>query len=150
MRSVFSLVSFVFLLILGLSIGACGGDSGGDAGGGATGPAADMGVGNMPVQGDLNLVSAEARACDLLFETNGHELSSVSFNTAVEGVFKKRTPKFAVSFTLKGNEPLVGSVASLQLKSGRLSDVQLVSATCFDATGATIEGDSLVSLGAGD
>ena len=150
MQSVFYLVRFVFLLAFGLGVSACGGDSGGDGGGGPTVPAVDMGMGTTPVQGDLNLVNAEARACDLLFEANGHELSSVSFNSAVEGVFKKRTPKFAVSFTLKANESLSGSVASLQLKSGSLSDVQLVSGTCFDASGATIEGDNLVSLGAGD
>lgn len=150
MQSVVSLFSFVVLIGLALSVSACGGDSGGTAGGGITDPSADMGMGTMPTQGDLNLVNLEARACDLLFETNGHELAGVRFNSAVEGVFKKRTPKFAVSFTLKNNEALSGSVASLQLKSGSLNDVQLVSATCFDASGATIEGDSLVRIGTGE
>lgn len=109
-----------------------------------------MGMNAEPVQGDLNLLNASARACDLLFQIDGHEATGVDFSSDVTGVFQKRTPKFAVSFTLKSDQALTGAIGSIQLASGNLSDLQVVSATCFDNTGNKIEGDGLVSVGAGN
>lgn len=130
---------------------ACGGDSGASSGGTPSGNTADMGMMNaVPVQGDLNLLNASARACDLLFQIDGHEATGVDFSSDVTGVFQKRSPSFAVSFTLKADQALTGSVGAIRLASGNLSDLQVVSATCFDRTGTKIEGDELVSVGAGN
>ena len=109
-----------------------------------------MGTTAMPVQGDLNLLNASARACDLLFQIDGHEANGVDFSSDVTGVFQRRTPKFAVSFTLNTDQALTGSIGAIRLASGNLSDLQIVSANCYDSTGTKIEGDGLVSVGAGN
>jgi len=131
-------------------LSACGGDSNSSSAVTPGGGEADMGMNAAPVQGELNLLNASARACDLLFQIDGHEATGVDFSSDVTGVFQKRSPKFAVSFTLKADQALTGSVGAIRLASGNLSDLQVVSTTCFDSTGTKIEGDELVSVGAGN
>jgi hypothetical protein len=151
MRSYNTLSRSIMLLISCAVLSACGGESNSSSGVTPGGGDADMGMMNaVPVQGDLNLLNASARACDLLFQIDGHEATGVDFSSDVTGVFQKRSPKFAVSFTLKADQALTGSVGAIRLASGNLSDLQVVSATCFDGTGTKIEGDELVSVGAGN
>ena len=140
----------IILLASAAMLGACGGSSDSSSGGTTGGGGSDMGMTAVPVQGDLNLLNASARACDLLFQIDGHEANGVDFASEVTGVFQKRPPKFAVSFTLKTDQALTGSVGAIRLASGNLSDLQIVSATCFDSTGNKIEGDGLVRVGAGN
>mgnify|MGYP000132618392 CR=1 FL=1 len=115
----------------------------------------DMGVDMMVGEdtnltlGDLNVLSAEARACNIILQSDRLSLASkVQFSDGVKGVTRERLPHTSISLVSKVNSAMTGEVAEINLTDEEWGEVSILSANCYDFNGQEIVGDELVSLNA--
>lgn len=102
--------------------------------GGCCAPAVQTGTG-------IHVVNDNVRACDLVFRAGGEEVPRVSFGSAVIGQHVPKAPNLGASFTAREDASLEGQEIGRLVFTGTSTPAELVSARCFDAAGAPVEGD---------
>lgn len=116
----------ILFLILGTGA-AC-------APGGCCAPAVQSGTG-------IHVANGNVRACDLVFRAAGDEVPRVTFGAPVIGQHVPKAPNLGVSFTAREDASLEGQELGRLVFRGTAAPAELVSARCFDAAGAPVEGD---------
>jgi hypothetical protein len=122
-------------------IGACGEQGGpgciceSDAGC-ASGLGCSNGLCSSPLA-TLTVGNSDVRACDLLLDGVGRE-SQVTLGSQVRGELARRPPRMGVSLMALDDTAISEPVLLIEKPSGSAGTVGLVSATCFDRTGATV------------
>ena len=89
----------------------------------------------------INVINGDVRACDLLLEAPGDEVPSITFGSAVQGEFVPKAPRVGVSFVANADASLEGQELGRIVFTQPGQAATLVSSTCFDSTGAPIDGD---------
>jgi hypothetical protein len=85
----------------------------------------------------LSVGNLDVRACDLLLDGVGRE-SQVTLGSQVRGELVRRPPRIGVSLMALGDAAISEAALSIEKPSGGAGSIALVSATCFDRTGATV------------
>ena len=88
--------------------------------------------------GEVQIGASNARACDLLFTQRGSSIKSATYGNGAIGVLRRRNPNVAISLTRDGDTSFPSPALTLDLE-GAASGIELVSAKCFDASGASVD-----------
>lgn len=90
----------------------------------------------------VTLTGGDARGCDLMLETDGLHVDDVVFPAGVYGRLRTRNERAALSIIRAEDEPLTGVVAAVVFADADADTATItsLSATCFDRTGAAIDG----------
>lgn len=89
----------------------------------------------------IHVLNASIRACDLLFEVSGDEVPSVTFGPTVRGEFVPKAPRVGVAFVASADVSLEGQELGRLAFTRAGQTATLVSSSCFDSSGAAVEGD---------
>lgn len=85
----------------------------------------------------LVINTAEARACELLFEQQGATLLSASYGADTHGALRRRDPNVAIAVSRGSDTPFESDSITLVVE-GDVSDLNLRTTRCFDASGAEL------------
>lgn len=105
-------------------------------------PTADAGApgdaGPDPVIPDVSLgLSADARACEVMFLDPEGQLGAVVFGAALEGRSLRRGDRLAIAFAHRADAPIPPGAVALVAQADA-AGVQIESGACFDKSGAAI------------
>ncbi len=95
-------------------------------------------------EGPIGVSDSSVRACDVLLRFDGSEIPKAFFGAAVLGEAVPKAPHLSLSFVARSDAPLSGESDLVSLRfEGASQAAELVRASCFDGSGARVDGEPL-------
>lgn len=80
-----------------------------------------------------------ARSCEVVLRETGATIQGATFGAGVTGQLRRQAPNVALAFVRDADAPFEGAPVALQV-DGAADGFTVRSVTCFDNTGAALEG----------